>query len=214
MSAFRTVVVDVDSTLCGIEGIDWLAERRSARVAADVSRLTRLAMEGDITLESVYEQRLALVAPTRGDVTALADAYAGSLAPGAAAVIAELIRRGTDVHLISGGLLPAIRPVAALAGIADKKIHAVEIYFDDAGKYSSFDGASPLTRQFGKRDLIASLALAAPTLMVGDGMTDAEVRPAVDAFAAFTGFVRRESVVGRADHVLAHFGDLLTIGAQ
>jgi hypothetical protein len=34
------------------------------------------------------------------------------------------------------------------------------------------------------------------------------MRPAVDAFAAFTGFVRREPVVAGADHVLADFAQL------
>jgi phosphoserine phosphatase len=39
-------------------------------------------------------------------------------------------------------------------------------------------------------------------LLVGDGATDLEARPALDAFAAFTGVVCRETVVAGADFVL------------
>ena len=34
---FRTIVLDVDSTLCGIEGIDWLAARRGHAIAERVA---------------------------------------------------------------------------------------------------------------------------------------------------------------------------------
>jgi hypothetical protein len=46
-------------------------------------------------------------------------------------------------------------------------------------------------------------------LAVGDGATDLAVRPAVDAFAAFTGFVRRDAVVRAADFELSTFDELL-----
>jgi len=52
------------------------------------------------------------------------------------------------------------------------------------------------------------LRLRGPVLAVGDGSTDAELKPCVDAFAAFTGVARRESVVAVADYVITHFADL------
>ena len=39
-------------------------------------------------------------------------------------------------------------------------------------------------------------------MLVGDGATDLEARPAVDAFIAFAGVVRRQDVVDRADRVI------------
>jgi phosphoserine phosphatase len=45
-------------------------------------------------------------------------------------------------------------------------------------------------------------------LAVGDGATDAAMRPAVDAFAAFTGFVSRPSVIAAADRVVNSFDQL------
>ena len=41
---FASVVLDVDSTLCGIEGIDFLAARRGPDVGERIAELTDRAM--------------------------------------------------------------------------------------------------------------------------------------------------------------------------
>lgn len=214
MTKFNSVVIDVDSTLCGIEGIDWLAGTKSRSVRDEVAALTERAMNGDIALDSVYGRRLALVAPTRNDLEALGAEYEGAIAPGAKEAIQRMQEAGVDVHLVSGGLLPAIRRVGRKAGVKEANVHAVDVKFNDAGAFASFDSASPLTMQNGKRDIIGSLKLKSPTLMVGDGATDAEVRPVVNAFAAFTGFVSREAAVARADYVISRFEDILSLVVQ
>jgi len=111
----------------------------------------------------------------------------------------------------SGGLIDAVSHVAERIPLDAAKVHAVEIYFNEDGSYLGFDTASPLTRQSGKRELLKELRMLPPVLMVGDGMTDVETRPAVDAFAAFTGFVRREQTVAAADHVVSNFHELLEL---
>ena len=72
---FASVVLDVDSTVTGIEGIDWLAALRGPEVAAESAELTKRAMNGELTLEQVYGERLRSVAPTTGDIAALSRAY-------------------------------------------------------------------------------------------------------------------------------------------
>lgn len=211
---YSSVVIDVDSTLCSIEGIDWLAARKSAAVSSAVAALTASAMNGEIALDSVYAKRLELVAPTRSDIGALAAEYKRTLAPDAAAAIRRMLAADIEVHLVSGGLLPAIRPVANEAGVPDERLHAVDIRFDGDGGYVSFDSASPLARQGGKRELVGGLELKRPSLMVGDGATDAEVRPVVDGFAAFTGFARRDAAVTAANHVVSSFQELLSLVIQ
>ena len=54
-------------------------------------------------------------------------------------------------------------------------------------------------------------ALPRRILAVGDGATDLAIRPAVDAFAAFTGFVRRAPVVASADVVIDSFAQLVEL---
>src|SRR5207248_10256155 len=136
--AFGSVVIDVDSTLCGVEGIDFLAERRGPVVSAEIVALTDRAMTGEIPLESIYGWRLTRIRPTRDDLAALAAAYAESLAPGAARAIAAMRTAGVRLVLVSGGIREAILPVARQLGFADDELHAVSLHFDSEGSYTGF----------------------------------------------------------------------------
>jgi phosphoserine phosphatase len=210
-AGFASVILDVDSTLCGLEGIDWLAERRGNAIGAQVTTLTDRAMRGEIRLDAVYGERLALVRPSRDDIAALADAYAASLAPQAAYAILRLRAAGKRIVLVSGGVREAIVPVATRLGIPERDVRAVSVHFGADGAYAAFDTASPLATAAGKRLVAESLALPRRILAMGDGATDLAMRPAVDAFAAYTGFVHRENVVSSADITLASFDQLLEL---
>ena len=205
---FSSVVLDVDSTVAGIEGIDWLAARRGPDVAAQVAAMTDRAMRGEIALDAVYGERLALIRPTRDEIDALAAAYVAAIAPDARDVIGRLQAAGVQVALVSGGLREAIVPLARHVGVAEDRLRAVGIRFDEKGAYAGFESDSPLATQGGKPDVVRALQLPTPALAVGDGSTDAAIRPVVHAFAAFTGFVRRDPVVAAADHVVDSFARL------
>lgn len=200
-----SIVLDVDSTLCGVEGIDWLAQRRGADVAQRVRGLTDRAMNGEIALDSVYGERLAMIKPTRVDVDGLGQVYRRTLAEGAAEAIAAWTKRGLRVALVSGGIREAIAPLARELGVP---VYAVSLRFDDAGDYVDFDRASPLATQQGKLDVVRSLALPRPILAVGDGSTDVFMKQAADRFVAYTGFARREQVVAAADGEASSFREL------
>lgn len=210
-SGFASVVLDVDSTLCGVEGIDWLAGLRGSDVGAQVTALTDRAMRGRIALDAVYGERLAIVQPSRAEVEMLAGLYGSSLAPGAARVIRRLRDAGRRIVLVSGGVREAIVPVAQRLGIADADVHAVTLRFTPDGDYDGYDRTSPMTTATGKRSVVEALALPPRVLAVGDGATDLAIRPVVEAFAAFTGFVRRDPVVQEADHVVSSFDQLLDL---
>lgn len=211
MNGFASVILDVDSTLCGIEGIDWLAARRGPDVGREVTLLTDRAMRGEIPLDSVYGERLALVRPGLEDIVALTNAYVGAFADGAQRAIGRLQDEGRRVVLISGGLREAILPVASLVGIPSRDVYAVSVMLDRNDAYAGFESDSPLATADGKRTVAARLGLPRPLLAVGDGATDLATRPAVDAFAAYTGFVRRDPVVEGADYVVESFEQLLEL---
>ncbi len=208
---FAAVVLDVDSTLVSIEGVDWLATRKGATAADEVAALTECAMAGTIPLDAVYGRRMAIVRPTRGDLEALAVAYEAALAPGAREAVRALLEAGVRVVLVSGGLRQAIAPLAVALGIGDDGLRAVGVTLAPDGSFTSFERTSPLVTHRGKLDVVRALGLPRPILGVGDGSTDIAMRPAVDAFAAFTGFVSRPAVVKKADHRLASFTELTTL---
>ncbi|HQR17481.1 MAG TPA: HAD-IB family phosphatase [Gemmatimonadales bacterium] len=197
---FRTVVFDCDSTLSAIEGIDELAAAHRASIAA----LTESAMRGEVPLEAVYGARLALIRPDRAAIEALARHYIAAAVPGARDTVRSLAAAGVVVRIVSGGIRQAILPFAAWLGLADSDVAAVELQFDGAGNYAGFDEASPLARSGGKRTVLEGWrrVLPGPVLMVGDGVTDLEARPAVDRFVAFAGVTDRPEVTGAADTVI------------
>jgi phosphoserine phosphatase len=211
MPAFASVVLDVDSTVSGAEGIEWLAGKRGPKVANEVARLTQQATNGEISLESVYAHRLAMIEPSEEEVVELARFYERRLAPRAAEVIGELRENGIRIVLVSGGIRQAVLPLGLRLGFTPAEVFAVRLAFDEEGRYSGFDDVSPLTTSSGKAIVVQRLYLPRPVLTVGDGITDLAARPAADAFAAFTGFNYRAAVVRAADHELTSFDQLLKL---
>jgi phosphoserine phosphatase len=208
VSRFNSVVLDVDSTLSGIEGIDWLAALRGAEIKAWSAALTERAMEGMLPIEAVYGERMRAIRPALAEVVQLGRVYVERMAPGAREALTELRACGIDLVMVSGGLREAILPLAKELGVDEQRVHAVSVFFDEKGNYAGFDERSLLTRQDGKRTTVRDLGLRGPILAVGDGMTDCEIKQVVESFAAFTGFMRREPVVQRADFVIENFDQL------
>ncbi|HEX8244069.1 MAG TPA: HAD-IB family phosphatase [Longimicrobium sp.] len=198
MTGFASVIFDCDSTLARIEGIDHLA----GPFRGDISALTDAAMDGAVPLEEVYGRRLAIIKPTRAQVEAVGRAYVDALVPDAREVVAALRWLGKTVRILSGGVRPAVEAVARALGIPPDAVGAVGLEFADDGSYAGFETASPLTRNAGKTEIIRGWHLPRPSLLVGDGVTDREARPAVDAFAAYTAIVHRPAAVDGADYVL------------
>ncbi len=208
MTRFNSVVLDVDSTLSDVEGIDWLASLRGAEVEAWSAALTAQAMDGAIPIEAVYGERMRVVKPSLSEIQELGAVYLERVAIGARETLAELREHEVELVMVSGGLREAILPLATELGVREQRVYAVSVFFNANGEYAGFDERSLLTRQNGKRSAVKEMALRGPVLAVGDGMTDLEIKPVVDGFAAFTGFMKRDPVIERADYVIENFDQL------
>ncbi|MCC7053380.1 MAG: haloacid dehalogenase-like hydrolase [Gemmatimonadaceae bacterium] len=211
MTAFQSVVLDVDSTVSAIEGIDWLAGLRDASVSRLIVALTSDAMDGRITLGEVYGRRLAIIRPTRDELAALGREYIATVLPGAREAIAAWQAEGVRVDLVSGGLRDALLPLADWLGVPRDRVHAVDVTYDDDGVAAHVREPAVLARAGGKPLVVQSLRLPRPVLAAGDGATDAELAGIVDHFIAFTGVARRANVVALAAGEADSFTALSTI---
>lgn len=209
--AFASVVLDVDSTVCGIDGIHWLASRRGDIVARRVAALAAQAEDGSMPPEQVFAEQIGIIRPRRPDVDELGRAYVASVAPGCAEVLAMLRRAGVHIVLASDSLRHALFPLATHLGVDSQDVYGVDIRFDAVGACTWVNRGSPLITPTGKRDFVEGLALDGPVLAVGNSRTDREIRRAVDMFAAFTGFVTRADVVQGADAAAASFVHVASI---
>ncbi len=196
--SFDIICFDCDSTLSTIEGIDELAKR--AGCGEEMARLTDLAMNGEVALESVYAQRLDLIKPNKAAIEWLADLYIEKMVTGVEQVFKSLQAEGRQIHIISGGLKAAILPLAKKLNIGAECVHAVEVLFDEQGEYAEFNQQSPLARNGGKAEICKKLN---PELlriaMIGDGNTDMEAKQAGAFCIGFGGVVSREQVKSQAD---------------
>lgn len=208
MTRCASLVIDVDSTLSAVEGIEWLAMRRPPDVRARITAATEAAMRGDVPLEDVYGERLDAVRPTMREITELGAAYIAAISPGARDAIGLIRDRGVQPVIVSGGIRQAILPLAAYVGIPDADTHAVSLQFDDAGRYVGFDSASPLWQTDGKPRCVAALGLPDPIAAIGDGATDAQLVGTVAMFIAFTGVACHDRVVEVANAVISTFAEL------
>jgi phosphoserine phosphatase len=197
---YGSVILDCDSTLSAIEGIDKLAHTHREEIA----RLTESAMRGEVALEDVYGRRLELVRPTRAQVEALGERYVETLVTDARETVAALRGEGIEVRVMSGGIGQAVLTLALALGLGEHAVAAVDVYFDSRGEYAGFDNTSPLARSGGKRVVLERWLpeLPRPIMLVGDGATDLEARPPADLFVAFAGVVERLAVIEAADEVV------------
>ncbi len=203
------LIFDCDSTLSGIEGIDELGRLRPAEVAEQVTQLTTDAMNGRVPIDDVFGLRLRLIRPSRQECATIGQRYLDYVEPHAKRVIAELIGRGWDVAIVSGGFVPCIAPLAADLGI--DRVEAVPLYFDASGAYAGYADDYPTTRNGGKLDLVRQLrteGVYTTIVMVGDGVSDLETKPGVDLFVGFGAYVCRSKVRAEADYFIHALDEL------
>jgi len=208
----KLICFDCDSTLSAIEGIDELARVRGPEVFAQVEAQTREAMDGKISVESVFGRRLAVIQPNQSHIDAIGRQYIEQIEPTALATVKELKASGWTPIIVSGGFRPVIAPLAALLGIA--RIEAVDLYFDAAGHYTGYDEKFPTTRSGGKPEIMQLLRKElnpARIVMIGDGVSDLETKPVVDLFVGFGGYAERPKVKAGAAAFIHRLAELIPL---
>ena len=203
---YPLVFFDVDSTLVTIEGIDILGHNNP-----EIARLTELAMNGEISVEAVYAKRMEAIRPSRSSIEELGRLYVSSIVDGVETAFAKLRDAGAVIHLVTAGLAPAIAPLAEHLGVSPRMMHAVDIFFDDDGKYVDFDRKSPLARSGGKEIVVRDVRARSKgkAAFIGDGVTDLDTKPSVDLFIGFGGVHVRPRVKENAPIFVTDFASVV-----
>jgi HAD superfamily phosphoserine phosphatase-like hydrolase len=202
LTATRTklLFVDCDSTLSSIEGIDELARLSNHAIFADVVALTNAAMDGEVPLSEVFEKRMEIIKPNREIADKVCQCYLENIVPGVEELIRKAKENGWIPVIISGGFAPLIAPLAKHLGISH--VEAVPLFFNELGNYEGYGKDYPTTRNLGKNEIIRewrAALLPERVVMIGDGVSDLETKPDVDAMVGFGGVVGREKVKHGAD---------------
>ena len=194
---YDIVVFDCDSTLTGIEGINFLAKRNNKE--KDVKILTEKAMNGEVKFEDVFSKRLNLIKPRKKDLEKLYRQYLKHRIKDAKKVISLLQKAGKKVYIITGGYQGPVNKFADYLGIPKENVFAVELKFDKNGDYLNYNVKNTLTKSMGKKKVLQKIKKLGSVIFVGDAAIDLEAKSAVDFFVGFGGFVSRPAVKKGAD---------------
>ena len=194
----EAIVLQVDATISGIDGLTWLSSRRDAASAAFLVALQREAAEGEWTASTHARARLAHLRPRRSEVNELGAAYLAALTPGAVTAVQAFRRAGIAISLASDVGAEALFGVATALGVSPDELCAPRLRFDALGAYVGCDlGGSDVERDEESADRPSSGTTASRrTLFVGTRRSPVFAPRGTDAFVAFSGVVARE---GRAE---------------
>ncbi len=167
------VVLDVDSTLIQDEVVDLLAEL--AGVGAQVSEITRAAMNGEMDFAASLLARVTLLA---GSPARLLDQVREmvTLTPGARTLCRTLNRLGYRIVLVSGGFTNVIEPIARELGVSAFRANTLEVI---DGKLTG-KLVGPIIDREGKRQALIDFATEfnipkRRTIAIGDGANDIDM---------------------------------------
>lgn len=205
----QNLILDFDSTIVKVEALDELAKMVLADddddeiKAAQIAEITKAGMEGRIGFGDSLRQRMALVAPHRKQVDGLVRRLHEAADESFGREAAWLAARADNVWVVSGGFDDWIVPVVERLGLRSDHVLANGLVWDADGMARGYDEARPLAQDGGKVLAVRSLGLTGRTVMVGDGMTDYEVRRAglADTFVAYVAHADRPAVRAVADEV-------------
>jgi phosphoserine phosphatase len=210
--ATKLLLLDCDSTLSSIEGIDELGRLRGPETFKAVEDMTNAAMNGGTPMEAIFAKRLDIIKPTAAELAAIGAKYIATVEPTAVASLAQLRAAGWKIAIVSGGFTQAIRPLADFLGI--ERVEAVVLKFHADGSYAGFDDSCPTCRTKGKNVVARRLRdeyEAGHVVMVGDGASDLEVKGDADLVVGFGRYVQRPKVVAGADKFVHSLAELVGV---
>lgn len=207
--ATKLLLLDCDSTLSSIEGIDELGRLRGPEVFKAVEDMTNAAMNGGTPMEAIFAKRLDIIKPTRAELESIGAQYVATVEPTAKATLDALRRAGWTIAVVSGGFTQAIRPLADFLGI--ERVEAVVLKFNADGSYAGYDESCPTAKSKGKNVVARRLRAefgASHVVMVGDGASDLEVKGDADKVIGFGRYAQRPKVKAGADAFIHALSEL------
>ena len=209
----RLICFDVDSTLLGVESLDFaIAMSGTSGAAQMVESITNAGMSGAMDLRTSLTARLDLAKFSRSDVARAAVALKDTPTPGMADLLNDLRKCGDQVVAVSGGFEELLRLVLRDLGFVPGAIRTNRFVWS-GDEVAGFDTENPLSGNGGKALVLTQLRRiteASEVVMVGDGVTDVEAFEAGAAhrFIGFGGVVRRDAVAARAPEFADDVGEL------
>lgn len=210
-------LIDFDSTFTQVEALDELAalvlqnhpNRNS--ILEEISHITNLAMQGNMSFDMALSKRIALLSFTRNDIIQLTNILLTKVSVSFVRNIEWLQTHAENIYIISGGFKEFIVPVVNKFGILQNHVFANDFIFDIDEKVIGFDTENLLSQAQGKVKLVKQLQLQGRTIVIGDGYTDYEIKLSglANEFYLYTENVYRNALVEKADRIVKTIDEII-----
>ena len=160
-----SLIIDFDSTLTQVEGLDELANialannPNRAEIIAEIRHLTELGMTGELSFSQSLSRRIALLQANREHLDLLIEFLKTQISASFLRNRDFLAANAAHIFVLSGGFKEFIVPVALLLGLREENVFANTFVFDEGGNIGSVDENNFLAGDHGKVKTIQSLHL-------------------------------------------------------
>ena len=213
------IVIDFDSTFTKVEGLDELARialqgnPKQAEIVGKIKDITDQGMVGAYSFADSLRDRVALLPANRSHVDQLIVFLKGKISESFKRNKDFLEENAAQILIVSSGFKDFIVPVVNEMGIPAENVYANTFTYDADGNITGYDADNLLSQDKGKVRLLQSLQLEGEVYVIGDGITDYELRESglANKFFAFTENVSRKAVTDKADYVVPSLDEFLYI---
>lgn len=207
------LIFDFDSTLIQTETLDELAaivSPHDTQIASKIAQITDLAMNAEIDFFQALSQRVAILKLNQSHLEIFKHLVLDKISNSVLQHKTSFEANANRIYIVSGGFNELIYSVSDFLGIARNHVFANQFLLDENQNVKGIDENSFLAHSGGKARCIDSLNLEGEIYMIGDGMTDAEVKDTLPhvLFYAYTEHVKREKVLAKADKIIVNIDEL------
>lgn len=211
------LIFDFDSTIITSETIELLTDiciskEKLPQVRSSIESITNRAMNGDLSFKDALSKRLKILGLRRDHIDQMKREIVSYLSPSVEKHRGFFRKNKENIFIISGGFTDIILEVSRDLKIPDNQVFGNTLLFE-GDRVVGFDPSNPLCESGGKSIRVKSLNLEQPSIIIGDGFTDYEIKRDGQAtyFVAYTENIYREKVVKLANFQASSMDQLLTI---
>ncbi|MBI4080823.1 MAG: phosphoglycerate dehydrogenase [Candidatus Levybacteria bacterium] len=216
MKQLTYYIIDFDSTFVTVEALDTLVKIALAdhpkkdEVTKKVADITRAGMEGKIGFGESLAKRMALFSPTSEHIDKLIEYLRNHITPSIQRNSDFFVKYAKQIYIISGGFHEYMYPIVEQFGLSKDHVLANR-FLHSRNRIAGYDKKNPLANDLGKVKVVKNLGLQGDIVVIGDGITDYQIkeRGGASAFYCFTENVARAGVMAKADKIIKNFDEFL-----